>query len=277
MTILANGRVGINTTSPSTTLDVSGGINTNSVLTLMNPTANKGHLRIATDAQNSACFIQSGLTNSSGSAAPLYFTDIFAANTWMTILANGRVGIGTTTPSNILDIGGAITFNVAGVSYGVINHASGVVGGNWYMAFNLAGTTIGTITQVSTNGVAYNVNSDKRLKEDLGILTETNVIDNIKIHNFKWKNDNSIDIGVFAQEAYEIKPSAVTIGTDELNEDGNLKKPWSVDYSKFVPDLIVYCQTLKRNQINQQSTIESQQSTIQSLEQRLALLEQRFA
>ena len=34
-------------------------------------------------------------------------------------------------------------------------------------------------------------------------------------------------------------PSAVTVGTDEINAEGQLVRPWGVDYSKFVPDLIV--------------------------------------
>jgi hypothetical protein len=59
------------------------------------------------------------------------------------------------------------------------------------------------------------------------------------IHNFRWKIDGSIDRGVFAQEAAKVKPSAVKIGDDTVDKLGNKLNPWAVDYSKFVPDLIV--------------------------------------
>ena len=38
--------------------------------------------------------------------------------------------------------------------------------------------------------------------------------------------------GFFAQELAEIVPSAVSVGDDELDENGNLKNPWGVDYGK---------------------------------------------
>jgi len=101
----------------------------------------------------------------------------------------------------------------------------------------------GSITTY-VNVTAYTTSSDARLKEDLGLATETSVIDNLKIRNFEWKSTGKKDIGVFAQEAEPIKPSAVVKGTDELTESGDLAVPWSVDYSKYVPDLIVYCQQL---------------------------------
>lgn len=97
---------------------------------------------------------------------------------------------------------------------------------------------VGTIN-VSGSATAYNTSSDQRLKEDLGISTDVSVLQNLKIHDFKWKVDGSQDRGVFAQEAYQVKPSAIRVGSDDIDEYGHLEKPWSADYSKFVPDLIV--------------------------------------
>jgi hypothetical protein len=101
------------------------------------------------------------------------------------------------------------------------------------------------------NATAYNTSSDKRLKNDLGIASDTSVIDNTIVHDFIWKHDNKVDRGVFAQEAYLVKPTAITAGEDTLTEHGTLAVPWSVDYSKYIPDLIVYCQQLKL-MVNQQ-------------------------
>jgi hypothetical protein len=44
---------------------------------------------------------------------------------------------------------------------------------------------------------------------------------------------------VFAQDAHAVFPRAVSVGTDETTEGGDLARPWMTDYSKFVPDLIV--------------------------------------
>ena len=50
----------------------------------------------------------------------------------------------------------------------------------------------------------------------------------------------------FAQEAYAVIPSAVCVGNDEVNANGSLKSPWGVDYSKYVPDIIVELQNLRK-------------------------------
>jgi hypothetical protein len=59
------------------------------------------------------------------------------------------------------------------------------------------------------------------------------------IHDFVWKSDGTPGRGVFAQEAAEVAPFAVSVGTDDRDAGGNLTRPWGVDYSKYVPDLIV--------------------------------------
>jgi hypothetical protein len=108
------------------------------------------------------------------------------------------------------------------------------------------GNQVGSIT-VSTAATAFNITSDQRLKNDLGIVTTTNVIRDTKIHDYEWKNIGVQGRGVFAQEAILVKPDAVSKGElDGLDENGRPTNPWSVDYSKYIPDLIVYCQELER-------------------------------
>jgi len=108
-----------------------------------------------------------------------------------------------------------------------------------------SGTQVGTIS-CTTSSTAYNTSSDARLKNLIGVATDTSVIDNIVVNDFTWKVDGSTDRGVFAQDAIHIKPSAIHQGKDDLDEHGLPTTPWGVDYSKFVPDLIVYCQQLKK-------------------------------
>jgi hypothetical protein len=157
--------------------------------------------------------------------------------------------------------------NAVPYPYMSINHPSGAVSASYFQVFTYNAVAIGSISQNGITSTIFNTSSDMRLKEDCGLSTDTSVIDNIKIHKFRWKTENHYeDIGVFAQEAYEIKPTAVYIGTDELTDDGRLKNPWGVDYSKFVPDLIAYCQQLKKQVQSQQDQIQSQQDQINALQ-----------
>jgi hypothetical protein len=158
------------------------------------------------------------------------------------------------------DVGG-LDIATSLVSYDgiVITDTTASLSGFYLRFLNSSSALAGSIAHNGTTTVQYNTSSDSRLKDDLGVAIETDIIDNIVIHNFRWKQDGNVDKGVFAQEAYQIKPSAVSVGSDKLTENGNLEKPWGVDYSKFVPDLIVYAQQLKK--------------TIQELTARVAILE----
>jgi hypothetical protein len=136
-----------------------------------------------------------------------------------------------------------VSMNAAGiVAIGNNAQASG-----WgFLPFSRSGVQIGSIAQSGTTAVVYNTTSDADLKNDHGVCGQTDIISRIVIHDFEWKQDGAIDRGGFAQEMALVKPSAVTPGSDERNENGDKVRPWAVDYSKFVPDLIVDNQDLRR-------------------------------
>lgn len=113
-----------------------------------------------------------------------------------------------------------------------------------------ADAVIGSISQ-STTAVSYNTTSDIRLKNDLGIKN-TYVVDKIKIHDFEWKTSGGKASGVFAQELYELIPDAVHKGIDK---DDTIVKPWSVDYSKLIPEMIVYIQSLEKRIIQLENKV----------------------
>lgn len=106
-----------------------------------------------------------------------------------------------------------------------------------------AGTLAGYITSVGTT-TSYSSASDARLKKDLGVCLVSR-IQNVVIHNFEWKGTGVRTIGAFAQELLDAVPEAVTVGTDEVNQNGELMRPWGVDYAKLVPDLIIEIQQLR--------------------------------
>ena len=188
--------------------------------------------------------------------------------------SSGRLLVGTTTAQ-----GGSTTVygsanplwtncTAAGASALAVQNSGAAVGSAVSLiAFQVGsgnGTTIGSVTYNGTLTV-YATTSDSRVKTDNGVATETSVIDDTVIHDFTWKNGVK-DKGVFAQEAYKVKPSAVQVGTDDVDEEGNLTKPWGVDYSVYVPDLIIHCQQLKK-------IVQEQQALIESLTTRLTILE----
>ena len=113
------GNVGIGTNNPGSKLAVSGEITSTGLIrsntALQNEASgvNQGYISIT--SQDGINYIQSGLNTSSGSSADLYFTTIFNTAQHMVLKADGKLGIGTTTPSSALDVRGIITASSSSV------------------------------------------------------------------------------------------------------------------------------------------------------------------
>jgi len=153
------------------------------------------------------------------------------------VLTGGQLLINATT----MPYGAQVVLNFdAGVSSGLVmqNLYTGNAGA--FIEFhNSAGPLAGSITQTGATSVAYGTSSDRRLKTDEGRATDVTALRAVVVHDFTWKADGHRARGVFAQDAHAVFPQAVTVGTDETTESGDLTHPWMTDYSKFVPDLIV--------------------------------------
>jgi hypothetical protein len=160
------------------------------------------------------------------------------------INGSGQLLVGCTAfPSSTVP-GTAIFLN--GPNGGAITIANNQTGGFQYVMNFINGN--GDVGRIDTSGSSTNyvTTSDARTKEDLGVATSTNVIKDTVVHDFIWKSTGEKARGMFAQEAYLVNPSAVSKGkSDELDGKGNPKHPWGVDYSKYVPDIIVELQSLR--------------------------------
>ncbi len=131
--------------------------------------------------------------------------------------------------------------------------------------YNSTGGTAGSIQHTSASGVTYSTASDMRLKEDLGLASDLSGLRALRVHDFRWKDDDDrIDRNVFAQEAYTAlpgrgaQPGRLSSGALDLNPE-IITGTWMVEKAGYVPDLIVGWQ--------------QHDATIQSLAARIAALE----
>ncbi|OJX53637.1 phage tail fiber protein [Devosia sp. 66-22] len=224
-----------------------------------------------------------------------------------TALNGKQAAAGSTGSGNFVrDSGPTITHpKVSGVlSAGTFSGTGATLGTNLSAGTVASSTnTTGTHFHMSfwnPNGVVANVNSsgfgcqfvnvsDREKKVDDGLVSHevmTGILRLIEIHNFRWKRlaspsrpediglPDTPDIGVFAQDLYQVYPDAVTPGgwvererwdekldpdTGEVvytvDEEGNSAPviellqyleyvPWGVNYTKLIPVLVAASQAL---------------------------------
>ena len=276
MVLDASGNLGLATTSPAAVT----GFSSNRIVAQIN---NSGYGQLRLGGSDGTMFDHNNTGSTTTTIRNLYGALDAAA---LVQIQSGYITFGTGTSyterARIDSSGNLLVGTTSQISSGlvciavddsvknplVIKNTGTTYGSGYHLQLfvNSSGAQSGAIDQTAVTTVNYNTSSDQRLKTDNGIATDGSVIDNIKIHNFTWKQDGRDDVGVFAQEAINVKPSAISIGKDDsLTEDGNLANPWGVDYSKFVPDLIVHAQQLKKQIQEQQALIQQLQTDVATL------------
>jgi hypothetical protein len=74
----------------------------------------------------SACYIEAALNSDTGSAAPLYFTDMNNAHQWMCIGSTGNIGMGVNSPGTKLDVVGSVRWaQGTGDTYQIFSTSNG--------------------------------------------------------------------------------------------------------------------------------------------------------
>ena len=138
---------------------------------------------------------------------------------------------------------------------------------NGATAFKLRIADSGNVTNTNNS---YGAISDIKLKENIVDATlKLEKLNQVRIVNFNFINDNQKQIGVIAQELENIFPSMVEESPDkdlEGNDLGTTTK--QVKYSVFVPILIKAIQELS-------AKVDIQQTKIDALEARITALENK--
>ena len=139
-----------------------------------------------------------------------------------------------------------------------------------YFEANTAGDVKGSIGFNRTgNLTVYSTTSDATLKNLIGDAPQAkslSILSNTRLREYSWKDDvnNKPQIGVIAQELYEVFPGAVSVGGNLAgeDEDGNPTtkyRPWAVDKTAYQFHLVAGWQ--------------NHEAKIEALEARLAALE----
>lgn len=242
-----------------------------------------GYIDFANNLTNEAfkfrIAMRKDLANGDGALALQVFND-----PRLVVAYNGRVGIGTTNPIEMLHVKGSIKAIADGAT-GDLNSGLSTKNGHylWYdptgdaasfalqtndnqanvqlskksatdgsvfMFFSAGGVGLGSVTR-NAAGIAFNTVSDFRLKENIK-STRFTIQDLMKInvsdYNFKADKSKTVTTGFIAQDLHKIYPDAVTVGGDDVKE-----KPWTVDYGKVTPLLVKAIQ-------DQQAQIETLQN-----------------
>lgn len=207
------------------------------------PVANGG-LGVAT---LNASYLLKGNGTSAVSASIVYDTGsaVLIGTTSSTGLYNGA----NINPGVQIEAAGTLSIQRNNLSCMLLGKASGATDAN-YSIFYSAGSQIGSISRSGSTTV-YATTSDQTKKIDDGPFSAEDarrVLELIRIHNFRWKDDNEADVGVFAQELYKVWPRAVVKGgqwrcgkTARLlsrKREGAVYVPWSVNWLALMPIII---------------------------------------
>ena len=295
VTIDASQNVGIGTSSPSSKLSVGG--NTPTSGTIAGVASAGGRSLALSDNTNSSLYV---IHSSLGIAT--ICTDPGGALAFATngtterarIDSSGNFGIGTTSPSSLLQVAGASIFQDSLRIFNTpTSSAQGILFRNTFNVgpsqFSMGTATTnglidfiggsGTQGGISGNGagISYTSASDYRLKENVAPMTNAlGVVAQLKPCTYTWKYNDSAGQGFIAHELQEVFPDAVTGKKDDVetytDEDGNEQtkiKPQGVDTSFLVATLTAAIQ-------EQQALINALTARIVALDETLTEIKARF-
>ena len=258
-----------------TVKDDASGSTTETLVVTNGTSANPSYANLVfkTGGNTTGCFIK-GVQASSGNDGRLefYVNNSGTSTEAMRMNYLGRVYIGDTSSSGY---NGAVWKDADGISF----YRPTSTGGNGILLFySDANSTKGNVGYYTANGglanyQSNNVNlSDERLKKDIVDCPSTwDKIKNLKVRNFKYKNDTDEKVvtGLIAQEVETVDANLVNsenglYGYEKEQEDGKFKQIYTTD---------LYHQMLKTLQ-EAQTKIETLETEMTALKARVTTLEE---
>jgi hypothetical protein len=245
------GNVGIGTISPSNLLHVNG---SGTETATFETSGSASGIRLKNTGGTASEWILQSEGGNSSAAFKIY--SLSASAYRFTILGDGKVGIGTTTPSTQFMVANSSTtintcyFENGAAGHGLAVTTSGNDGTHYIANFRSTGVDrfrvldngnilINTSTdngyRLYVSGTIYatgniTANSDLTLKKNLELITNpTDKLMQLNGYSYQWKEDDSHQYGVIAQEVEKILPYAVSTGNDGIK---------GVSYNQIIPVLI---------------------------------------
>ena len=264
MILAANGNIGIGTTAPAYMLDVAGAGNFGGAL--IGYGVAKGFYW---DSASQIAFRNNGGTfwqNEGGTSTKMYLD------------SSGRLGIGTLSPAQALDVNGWIQTELdcglqsvsscrSSPSYAQFVNYGGAIKLNLYNGSNMGANVWRTASYDGDSN--WDFYSDRRLKKD--IASAEPMLDNLMKVNFvryHWNEDastNTLKFGVIAQELQPIFPLMVKTGV----EPNCKEERFTVAYTEFAT---VACKSIQELKIRTDAQLAEKDAKIKALEVKVARL-----
>jgi hypothetical protein len=302
----ADTKVGIGTTAPAARLHVNGNtvLNGDVGIGTTTPTTSIGGSRVLDLAGSSSVLRLQSLTTGGqqwewqstvlgGNGAMNLFNASNSTNLF-TVLANGNVGIGAPLPTARLRVGGAIGTMASFASVGDFAIDDSVSAGGRFIVKDNGNVGIGTNAPATKldvdggirfsalasggnvqlcwnnlNGRIASCSSSLRYKTDFRPFNRgLSIINRLQPITFKWKSDQSLDLGLGAEDVAAIEPLLVT-----HNANGEVE---GVKYDRLSA---VFINAFKEQQAeikSQAEKIKSQGDALTALQTRLASLERKL-
>jgi hypothetical protein len=273
MRINHNGNIGIGTSSPGTKLEVVG-TGVNGIELGQQSDGNDSSRLFFTNSTNVCAIRSSGGSLKFSTGATIGSS---SGDDRVIIDSSGNVGIGTTSPTNALTVGGDINSNKLQLASNAGSHTRllliqdlGNAGANRnFIEFhNNSGSTAGRIEHNGSTTVSYITSSDYRLKENVSYdFDATTRLKQLKPARFNFIEEPNTTIdGFLAHEVSDIVPEAisgekdevqvwkegeelpegVSVGDNKIDENGNtIMQIQGIDQAKLVPLLVKTIQELE--------------------------------
>ncbi len=226
--LFAVNKVGIGTTAPAKSLHIKGA----------------GDQEIMLESSDTGGIKWTLQSSDGASGGRFEIIDRNANSSRMTILSNGFVGIGTTAPSDRLQVNG--TIRVSGL-----------------------GSAGSTSLCRNANDQISTCSSSIRYKQNVNPFSSgLSLIKRLRPVSFNWKANNQADLGLVAEEVKEVEPLLTT-----FNDNGEVE---GVKYDRIGVVLVNAVQEQQEQIEAQQKQIDGQKEIISEQQQKLSEAEKQL-